>query len=143
MHNPGFLCGQCPDGQSVDLTLRQCKNCTYGDAIAVAVVGKILNNHNNYYYNCLYSIRRRNALSMQCHVHTHAVIAFFVASLLVLLFNVGIPNELKGCLFFVQVSGMNTMHVLSYCLALNQAFHSCNYYLLTVIIHEGGNVIQS
>ena len=34
---------------------------------------------------------------------SNSVISFFVASLLVLFFNVGIPNELKGCLFFIQV----------------------------------------
>ena len=36
-------------------------------------------------------------------VSVETVVVFFVASLLVLFFNVGIPNELKGCLFFVQV----------------------------------------
>lgn len=35
----GFLCGKCQDGEGVDLTLRQCKKCTIGDAIAVTVVG--------------------------------------------------------------------------------------------------------
>ena len=37
-------------------------------------------------------------------IYDETVTAFFVASLLVLFFNVGIPNELKGCLFFIQVS---------------------------------------
>ena len=44
--------------------------------------------------------------------HTYARVidvAFFVASILVLFFNVGIPNELKGCLFFIQVN--TTMYV--------------------------------
>lgn len=36
--NTGFLCGRCPEGKGVDLTLRQCKECTVGDAIGVAIV---------------------------------------------------------------------------------------------------------
>ena len=36
----GFLCGKCPDGEGVDLTLRQCKRCTIGDVIAVTVIGR-------------------------------------------------------------------------------------------------------
>ncbi len=46
-----------------------------------------------------------------------SVIAFFVASLLVLFFNVGIPSELKGCLFFIQVS------MASHCSPTNQCVH--------------------
>ena len=38
----GFLCGKCSDGEGVDLTLRQCKKCTIGDAIAVTIVGMYL-----------------------------------------------------------------------------------------------------
>ena len=34
----GFLCGRCPEGKGVDLTLRQCKECTVGDAVGVAIV---------------------------------------------------------------------------------------------------------
>ncbi len=35
----GFLCGDCPDGEGVDLTLNQCKQCTVGDAVILAVIG--------------------------------------------------------------------------------------------------------
>ena len=72
----------------MDLTLRQCKECTVGDAIGVAIVCEFdlynLYNYSNYKEN-------------------YTDVAFFVASLLVLFFNIGIPNELKGCLFFIQV----------------------------------------
>ena len=37
----GFLCGRCPDGKGIDLTLRQCKDCTAGDAVVVALVCKL------------------------------------------------------------------------------------------------------
>ena len=37
---PGFLCGECPDGKGVDLTLRQCKDCTVRDAIFMALFCK-------------------------------------------------------------------------------------------------------
>lgn len=35
---------------------------------------------------------------------TYTVVGFIITSLLVLYFNIGVPNELRGCLFFVQVS---------------------------------------
>ena len=44
---------------------------------------------------------------------TETVIVFIVASLLVLFFNVGIPNELKGCLFFIQVRILRRCRVCS------------------------------
>ena len=71
----------------MDLTLRQCKECTVGDAVGVAIVCMLICNAAIYVY--LFSII--------------IDVAFFVASLLVLFFNIGIPNELKGCLFFIQV----------------------------------------
>ena len=37
----GFLCGQCPSGQGVDLTLIQCVECSVRDTILVAIVGKL------------------------------------------------------------------------------------------------------
>lgn len=40
----GFLCGQCPDGEGVDFTLRQCKKCTIQDAVFVTAFCKILLN---------------------------------------------------------------------------------------------------
>lgn len=86
----GFLCGKCPDGEGVDLTLRQCKKCTIGDAIAVTVIG-------------MFTLLNTKSLILTKALSIKTVIAFFVASLLVLFYNVGIPNELKGCLFFIQV----------------------------------------
>ena len=58
--------------------------------MAVAVIGKIL--------IAIY-------INIVNTVFCTTAIAFFAASLLVLFFNIGIPNELKGCLFFIQVSG--------------------------------------
>ena len=86
----GFLCGKCPNGEGVDLTLRQCKKCTIGDAIAVTVIG-------------MFTLLNTKSLILTKALSIKTVIAFFVASLLVLFYNVGIPNELKGCLFFIQV----------------------------------------
>ena len=34
----GFMCGQCPPGQGVDLTLRKCKECTAGDAVGLVII---------------------------------------------------------------------------------------------------------
>ncbi len=42
----GFLCGRCPEGKGVDLTLRQCKECTVGDAIGVAIVCEFVDSFN-------------------------------------------------------------------------------------------------
>ena len=44
-------------------------------------------------------------------MHLLSVILFVVGCVLVLIFNIGIPNELRGCLFFVQVS----VHPFSCC----------------------------
>ena len=38
----------------------------------------------------------------------YAVVAFIITSLLVLYFNIGVPNELRGCLFFIQVRETHT-----------------------------------
>ena len=55
---------------------------------------------------------------------SNSVIAFFVASLLVLFFNVGIPNELKGCLFFIQVHmALFPNQSINHCMIL--IFFSC------------------
>ena len=37
----GFLCGQCPEGEGVDFTLRQCRKCTIQDTIFVIAFCKI------------------------------------------------------------------------------------------------------
>lgn len=34
----GFMCGQCPPGQGVDLTLRKCKECTAWDAVGLVII---------------------------------------------------------------------------------------------------------
>lgn len=110
----GFLCGKCPDGEGVDLTLRQCKRCTIGDAIAVTIIGK------SYVHKVLININ---------NVYPYlsdSVIAFFVASLLVLFFNVGIPNELKGCLFFIQV------HMACITIPFNQSMHDIGFFFFVL-----------
>ena len=38
---PGFLCGRCPEGEGVDLTLNNCKDCTVADAVVVVIIGKL------------------------------------------------------------------------------------------------------
>ena len=38
----GFLCGQCPEEQGVDFTLRQCKKCTDQDAVFVTAFCKLI-----------------------------------------------------------------------------------------------------
>jgi len=38
----GFLCGKCPEGQGVDLTLRQCRNCSIRDSILVVIISKFI-----------------------------------------------------------------------------------------------------
>ena len=72
------------------MTLRQCKECTVGDAVGVAIVCTFIGS--------LYNPAIEKLIGLY-----YTDVAFFVASLLVLFFNIGIPNELKGCLFFIQV----------------------------------------
>ena len=36
--HPGFMCGQCPPGQGVDLTLRSCKECTATDTVLLVFI---------------------------------------------------------------------------------------------------------
>ena len=60
LYNIGFLCGQCPKGEGVDFTLRQCKKCTIQDAIFVTAFCKIntcvLKQTDHYEYTTLYLI---------------------------------------------------------------------------------------
>lgn len=41
---------------------------------------------------------------MHCTIHIHSVILFVVTCALILIFNIGIPSELRGCFFFIQVA---------------------------------------
>ena len=36
----GYICGKCPEGYGVDLTLRQCKSCSAGDAVGLTLICK-------------------------------------------------------------------------------------------------------
>ena len=83
----------------MDLTLRQCKDCTVGDAIGVAIVCMFI--------ICIMIVIVMITLSLPYKTDIIlADLAFFITSLFILFFNIGIPNELKGCLFFIQVNNL-------------------------------------
>ena len=106
------MCGSCPVNTSLDLTLRTCKECTAGDAVIVAVIGTNTNDTCVYMYVCIFMTLMCIVLHtctnyyclLLCLFFSHSLVtAFVIASFLVLVFNIGVPNDLKGCFFFVQV----------------------------------------
>ena len=119
------MCGSCPEGQGVDLTLRLCKDCGLEDSIGLAIICELLispltlqgGNLNllSLSYIPLFSpfFLSSPLSSILCHLfHTPSHFSPFstgvlviVVSILVLIFNIGVPNDLKGFLFFAQVVG--------------------------------------
>ena len=69
----------------------------------------------------------------------YTVVAFIITSLLVLYFNIGVPNELRGCLFFVQVSVNTCVHLR----AVHITFTSFSILLYYACMQVVGFVYQS
>jgi len=125
---PGFMCGSCPEGQGVDLTLRLCKNCRVGDSIGLAIICELLLSplllerafklHSSLFPSSFFPLSLSLPLTSLSPLLLHPCtipsflsltsssgILVVVGSILVLIFNIGVPNDLKGFLFFAQVVG--------------------------------------
>ena len=112
----------------MDLTLRLCKNCGVGDSIGLAIIceslltppllQRVFKLHPPSFLPLLFSLPLSLPLTSLPPFPSHACtipsflsltsssgILVVVGSILVLIFNIGVPNDLKGFLFFAQVVG--------------------------------------